>query len=1239
MSRKTLFFLSLFFFSCAGTGTFIQQEFREWETVVPPTQNDLLYQVFLLGDSGAPKLDGDPVLSLFERFLNNASSKSAAIFLGDNIYNYGLPDTTHPQRDFYERRLLAQLATVEDFKGRVIFIPGNHDWNDGQKGGLETVRRQERYIEQYLDRGNTFLPDNGFPGPHEIKLMDKDDDPRLRQDIRFIALDTQWWLHEHEKPYGDNGDFDVYSPGDVINELQDIIRDRKNDFLIVGAHHPLVSNDTHGGYFPIKTHLRPPIFGSLYAFYRKIFGLKQDLGHYRYEQMGKSIRQTFQEKEEIIYVSGHAHTLQYHKKVHNKRYNSHFIVSGSGSKTGYVAKGRGAQFAYSGQGFAVINYYADGTAWLETWRPDAKGNGKLLYRTRLQEKYGDPEAEVTQNSERTLVDTTITRAANPEYNSGGKLFRAIAGTNHREMWAIESTFPVFDVTQIEGGLTPIRYGGKGQSNTLHLDGKEDKEYVLRSVDKQAGKIWDDALKKSIALDVTQDQFSMLDPYAALVVAPLASAVNVYHTNPTYFVVPDDPALGGFGDLMAGKLALFERKPDNDMRDVASVGRPEEVMGHLDFIREVDGDIDHRVNQPLFARSRLFDMFIGDWDRHYDQWRWAAIEPEDEQGKIYEPIPRDRDVAMMRLNGIVPTLAKLGPFFQYQNFEESYGSLKGLNYNSLGLTRRFTNQLSRKDWHTIALQMQQQLTDSVIEQAVAAYPDPVEEQFGEEKIRIFKARRDQLVEVADSYLDLINSVVSIPASHKRELITISILHPDTIRVEIHKLAGDGEQRDRYFDRTFYSSETDELRIFAMGDDDRIVIQGEVENTMLIRIIGGAGNDELIDNHPQIPRNILVYDTDTRNSYPSHSGITYHFSENPEINHYDYNADYSWNSVIAGFYFAFNDDDGLFIGGGPRFSRSNFRKNPDQKHYIRANIAPITGAINIRYTGDWYTLQGNWHGNVEGRALLPKNYQYFFGLGNETTRNERFSDRFYRAQLQQYAILGTLRIDLEDILFYHMGAGIQATAVNDIKGESNILNQPQLGVNPNIFENQYYSRFQMGLELDDVDDPANPKYGFNLGILSTANIGMNTASESHLRLESSLTSYFSASTTKQITLVTRVGGTHIYGNFPFYEANTIGARHNLRGFNGARFSGRSSAFANAELRAELFSFYRYLLGGKGGLLTFYDTGRVWTDGESSSIWHKGYGGGVWFNVFDQFLVSANYGFSTEDRSFEIKAGFFF
>lgn len=49
------------------------------------------------------------------------------------------------------------------------------------------------------------------------------------------------------------------------------------------------------------------------------------------------------------------------------------------------------------------------------------------------------------------------------------------------------------------------------------------------------------------------------------------------------------------------------------------------------------------------------------------------------------------------------------------------------------------------------------------------------------------------------------------------------------------------RDKYFDRVFSDKETDEIRLFAMGDNDELHFRGNGSNSMLITVSGGSGND--------------------------------------------------------------------------------------------------------------------------------------------------------------------------------------------------------------------------------------------------------------------------------------------------------------------------------------------------------------------------------------------------------------
>lgn len=1237
----------LFLVSCSQSLLYINPDEKKTQEQIPPPKEDLIYQTFLIGDAGEATLQvQEPVLKLFESFLKNAGERSAAIFLGDNIYSAGLPDSTHPDRKLYEGRIIELMKTVENFEGRVVILAGNHDWDNGGPEGLERVLRQEEFVEKTLDRGNVFLPDHGFPGPVSIKLLDDDEDPRLREDIRLIVLNTQWWFHRYEKPFGDTGEYELFDAGDVLSQLDNLLKKQRNDYLMIAAHHPLITHDNHGGYLPPSAHLKPPVFGSLYVLYRRVFGLRQDVIHHHYKKMADAMQELFSatELEDMIYVAGHSHGLQYHRQE-VKRVNHHYIVSGAGSKRSYISHGRGAEFTYGSRGFITVQYYADGSVWMEAWAPKGDGStGTLLYKTQLKPPFEvafSDEAIAESFPDIDYSDSTRTVAANPWYDGKSRLFEWLIGKHNRKYWSVENEFPLFDVTELEEGLTPVRIGGKGQSTTLHLEREDGRDYVLRSVDKRAGRIWDDNLRKTFALDVAQDQFSIINPYAALVIPDLADAAGVYHTNPTIYFVPDDPQLGAYTNEISGELALFEERPNGDMSDVESVGNSDEILSSTELFRELDGDIDHRVDQKEFARARLLDMLLADWDRHSDQWRWASFEPEDKKGKIYKPIPRDRDVAMMRMTGLLPSTARvLGPFFQYQNFSESYGNLKGLNFNSLGLTRLFTNQVTRTEWLEIALDIEKSLTDAVIEEAVQNYPDPVFEKYGDETIRILKARRDQLPEVAERYYNLISGVVSIPGSNKRELFRVDVLTEDEILVRVYKLSGEGERREQYFERTFAAGETEELRLYGMGGRDQFRITGVSSNPIKIRISGGSGEDEYIDETTKkgIRRTVFIYDTETGNHINRGPNSKVKLANQAENVSYNYKSDFRWNTTLAGLYFDYNSKDGLFLGGGPEIIRHGFRKHPSSRHFLRANVSPSTGAANIRYDGAWYlqsSATSNRRVEFDAQFLFPKSYKNFFGLGNETTLEDR-SLNYYRARLYQYSVEPRFVLNKNIMEFY---TGIHIRATNVEQDPDNILSDPILEIPAGEFKEQLFSGITAGLKFSDLDDGQNPREGFRLLTEGDVNLGIVNTDQSFTRLKSELELYFSLQTDRQVTIANRSGGNHTFGEFPFYEANTIGGTTNLRGFNGRRFSGRSAFFNNTELRLELFDFYNYFLGGRVGLNGFFDTGRVWVDGESSSVFHYGYGGGIWFNMFDSFLINTAIGFSEDGSLYTIKTGFLF
>src|SRR5207244_4108562 len=121
----------------------------------------------------------------------------------------------------------------------------------------------------------------------------------------------------------------------------------------------------------------------------------------------------------------------------------------------------------------------------------------------------------------------------------------------------------------------------------------------------------------------------------------------------------------------------------------------------------------RIRRALLA-ARLVDVLVGDWDRHPEQWRWARF---DEAGvHVWRPIPRDRDQAFSRLDGLLPWIAR---YYHPDivSFGDRYPDLVGLTWNGRALDRRVLNDLEKPVWDSVAAALQAGLSDTVIDRAV------------------------------------------------------------------------------------------------------------------------------------------------------------------------------------------------------------------------------------------------------------------------------------------------------------------------------------------------------------------------------------------------------------------------------------------------------------------------------------------------------------------------------------------
>ena len=172
------------------------------------------------------------------------------------------------------------------------------------------------------------------------------------------------------------------------------------------------------------------------------------------------------------------------------------------------------------------------------------------------------------------------------------------------------------------------------------------------------------------------------------------AAGVLHSDPKLVYLPDDPRLGEFRTEFAGVLGFIEERPDENEDPSRAFAGALEIVSTDDLYKIIEKKPGNYVDSEQFLRARLLDVFMGDWDRHRDQWRWAKVKDGDRF--LWVPIPRDRDQAFVLFDGLLPGFARQ-TFPQLLKFGPKYGAPVGATWNGRDLDRRFLTPLSRPTW--------------------------------------------------------------------------------------------------------------------------------------------------------------------------------------------------------------------------------------------------------------------------------------------------------------------------------------------------------------------------------------------------------------------------------------------------------------------------------------------------------------------------------------------------------------
>lgn len=1185
--------------------------------------DSLVSRIVLIGDAGDLTKDfHHTVVEAVERTIP-LDKKTTTIFLGDNLYRHGLPDEQFLSYRQSKAVLDSQANIADRSLGMVYFIPGNHDWMNGGSGGYQAVLREQRYLDGLGKKNLKFYPEDGCPGPVQVAISDE---------VVLIMMDSQWWIHQNDKP-GFESECPYKTREEVVAEIRDILAKNQRKLVVFACHHPFKTNGSHGGYYTIKQHIFPftdikpnlyvplPGLGTIYPISRSVFGSPQDVKHPNYSNMINMVEDALKTHSNVIHVAGHEHSLQWIADS-----NNNYIVTGSGCRTTRVSDSRNAKFVSSQLGFATLDIYRSKkvTCTFYGAYPDSVTklySGEVLDFSKL------PKEEEPDTTLKSYYGDKVQVAASKKYQNPNGFRRFMLGENYRKEWAQPVTLPVLHIKYTNGGYKVTGAGGGFQTKSLHIEDSAGNEYNLRTIDKDPKKVLPPGMRATFARDVVQDVISGAHPYAPLVVSPMADAAGIINAKPTFYYVPNDPALGFYQAAFANKIVLLEsRRP---------VEKEIKTRNTTKVINKLTGENDHFVDQRKVLQARLLDMTVGDWDRHFDQWRWAVDDTG--RGKLYYPIPRDRDQAFFRPQGAIMYIATQRFLPWMKGFGEHYNNkFLWLAHSPRNFDRIFLNELDAPDWKKGIAAFQGAETDKVIEDAVNEMPPEITAIDGERITRSLKNRRDELTVKGMDYYRFLSREVNVLGSNKDEYFTVK-KNDSGILVQVH--AKEKDTSLLMYSRQFDPKVTRELRLYGFNGNDNFDIDEAVRTNMQIRMIGGKGNDTF---NVKGRAESSIYDLSTElNPILASRKTDIYRSSRPAINDFQVNS-YEYDYLrFPRISLGYNPEDGILVGVGILQRKFGFRKDPYKvQHLLSTLYAPSFSAFQARYRGGYMHLFRTYDLLINADLQVPA-LRNFFGYGNNTEFREGKTNTFYRARYNFAAldVLNQKRLFGVGVLRLAAGPSVYHYWNGPRRNADLVLEVPEeYGLDSNrVYQTKTYLGGKIIADINNVNNELFPTRGIAWKTTFTALGGLTPTARPYTDLHTDMNIYASLSDPARLVAVLRMGGGHIFSDdFEYFQAESVGADNFLRGFRKNRFSGRSMAYGSFELRGKIADVKSYILPGTFGIVAFDDVARVWADGELSKKWHNSYGGGLYYIPYDLFIISATVARSSEQLLFNATVG---
>lgn len=1199
-------------------------------------KNSPIQNVFLFSNLDEIKSDA-PIFQQLKSIVERAEGEKSLLFIGDYLDKNGMG--TSPNKR--EKEKVESLLKLTNVANQTIFVPGDKDWDNGGENGLKKVEAFQRYINKNTTSNVYIAPENGCLGPEVIDIGDN---------LRIVAINTQWWVHRHKRPVEEDLKCPNYNEIEFWDDLGDAIQDSDNRNVIIAAHHPILSYGQYAGHALSKTHFLPPVLGSFMAAYHLSVGAKKDLSQEKFEGFSKNLLSKLERYTPVIYASGHEYDLQI-----NRLDGSYHMNSGSMQEARPTAKGKYSQFHASKRGFTQLVFLKNGQVKAHIWTLETDGTFKITHEQVLY-KSSCADNEL-QNSHlpfnqqfnpcikingKMLSDapTTDNRVASNKFKAG-KLKRFFMGTHYREAWGAEiKDVPYLNLDTLHGGLIPTSKGGGGQTVSLKFEGADRQEFAFRLLEKQPNKKIDKELKNTVFVNLMEDVTATQHPYAALVASHFMEVLGLPHSHPKIYLMPDHPRLGPYREEFADTYGLWEIKPKEKKKDRKGFQDADEVDSTFKMYENLMEDHESTFDTETYVLARLFDMWVSDWDRHQDNWKWLGYENE-EGGLDYTPFPKDRDKVFNLFQGLYQ-LMDWDMLDSYRaRFRESYKSIKNLNNKARNLDRILINEFTYEDWMKVVTMFENLMSDEVIEQALRQFPAEVYDFDAPEIARLLKIRRAKLRAAVTKFYKHLSKEVTVIGTNKREIFEVHRLEDGAVKVQVFAVEKNDKNKKSRYIRTFKPKETKEIRLYGLGKNDEFNISGTAKSSIKVRVIGGKGKDLIIDDSKvKGPKHrTKVYDFSNKDSL--RLGSEGRLSQQIRATFFEAEAIHEDNTYLLVPAISYNLDDGLGIGFTFNRTIQKFAKPDFGIKYNIEGQASTKENYSLSFGLEFRETIKKWDLLWNVLAASPYNlHRFFYGLGNENNLgDEDFNDDYYQNEMT--VLSGKLGLRRN---FWEKSQLVLSTQYEYLGVEKDTDEdfEPSIyeDLNPEGFGETTFWGTDIDLNLDLRDDGTFPTRGAQFKLENYSFFKTRGTSKFGGRLSMEALWYYTMGVKVPVTLGIRAGHISSYGQVPFYYKSYIGQQSNLRGFRRNRYGGDAATFINTDLRLHLGTVWTKVLPLRFGLYALFDTGRVYVEEESSDKWHYSVGGGAYLIPYVNSF-NLNFYLARPDEGqalFNFKIGFF-